>query len=118
MTTNAPTKDGRTVRAFNPLSRNKRMLLRDLHGSPGQETVSSLPQKNQSRRKLRMRNGKTRIAWKQNKDSYRQKAFLIDGPLATGHVIAFAAEPNFRAYFLASGVKGREEWCRTILSLP
>ena len=42
------------------------------------------------------------IVWKENKDSYAQKAFLIDEPLGAGHVIAFAEEPNFRAYAQAS----------------
>ena len=42
------------------------------------------------------------IVWKENKDSYAQKAFLIDEPLGAGHVIAFAEEPNFRAYSQAS----------------
>jgi len=42
------------------------------------------------------------IVWKENKDSYAQKAFLMDEPLGAGHVIAFAEEPNFRAYSQAS----------------
>jgi hypothetical protein len=42
------------------------------------------------------------IVWKENKDSYAQKAFLMDEPLGAGHVIAFAEEPNFRAYAQAS----------------
>lgn len=42
------------------------------------------------------------IVWKENKDSYAQKSFLIDEPLGAGHVIAFAEEPNFRAYSQAS----------------
>ncbi|MEO8501419.1 MAG: M14 family metallopeptidase, partial [Vicinamibacteria bacterium] len=42
------------------------------------------------------------IVWKENKDSYAQKAFLIDEPIGAGHVIAFAEEPNFRAYSQAS----------------
>ena len=42
------------------------------------------------------------IVWKENKDSFAQKAFLIDEPLGAGHVIAFAEEPNFRAYSQAS----------------
>ena len=42
------------------------------------------------------------VVWKENKDSYAQKAFLIDEPLGAGHVIAFAEEPNFRAYSQAS----------------
>ena len=42
------------------------------------------------------------ILWKENKDSFAQKAFLIAEPLGMGHVIAFAEEPNFRAYSQAS----------------
>ena len=42
------------------------------------------------------------IVWKENKEAYAQKAFLIDEPLGQGHVIAFAEEPNFRAYSQAS----------------
>jgi hypothetical protein len=42
------------------------------------------------------------IVWKENKDSYAQKAFLIHEPLGAGHVVAFAEEPNFRAYAQAS----------------
>ncbi len=42
------------------------------------------------------------IVWKENKESYAQKAFLMDEPLGAGHVIAFAEEPNFRAYSQAS----------------
>ncbi len=42
------------------------------------------------------------ILWKENKDSYAQKAFLIHEPLGAGHVVAFAEEPNFRAYSQAS----------------
>jgi hypothetical protein len=42
------------------------------------------------------------IVWKENKDSYAQKAFLIDEPLGAGRVVAFAEEPNFRAYSQAS----------------
>ncbi len=46
--------------------------------------------------------GTSGIVWKENKDSYARKAFLIDEPLGAGHVIAFAEEPNFRAYAQAS----------------
>ncbi len=42
------------------------------------------------------------IVWKENKDSHARKAFLIHEPLGAGHVIAFAEEPNFRAYSQAS----------------
>jgi hypothetical protein len=42
------------------------------------------------------------IVWKENKESFAQKAFLIHEPLGSGHVIAFAEEPNFRAYSQAS----------------
>ncbi|MEO8361980.1 MAG: M14 family zinc carboxypeptidase, partial [Vicinamibacteria bacterium] len=42
------------------------------------------------------------ILWKENKDALARKAFLIEEPLGTGHVIAFAEEPNFRAYSQAS----------------
>ena len=46
--------------------------------------------------------GVSGILWKENKDSYAQKAFLIHEPLGAGHVVAFAEEPNFRAYSQAS----------------
>lgn len=46
--------------------------------------------------------GVSGILWKENKDSYAQKAFLLHEPLGAGHVIAFAEEPNFRAYSQAS----------------
>ena len=46
--------------------------------------------------------GVSGILWKENKDSYAQKAFLIHEPMGSGHVIAFAEEPNFRAYSQAS----------------
>jgi hypothetical protein len=42
------------------------------------------------------------VVWKENKESFARKAFLIDEPLGAGHVIAFAEEPNFRAYSQAS----------------
>lgn len=38
------------------------------------------------------------IVWKENKDALAKKAFLMHEPLGEGHVIAFAEEPNFRAY--------------------
>jgi hypothetical protein len=46
--------------------------------------------------------GVSGILWKENKDSYAQKAFLIHEPIGAGHVVAFAEEPNFRAYSQAS----------------
>ena len=42
------------------------------------------------------------IVWKENKDALARKAFLIEEPLGAGRVIAFAEEPNFRAYAQAS----------------
>jgi hypothetical protein len=38
------------------------------------------------------------IVLKENKESYAQKAFLIHQSVGAGHVIAFAEEPNYRAY--------------------
>ena len=46
--------------------------------------------------------GVSGILWKENKDSYAQNAFLMHEPMGAGHVIAFAEEPNFRAYSQAS----------------
>jgi len=46
--------------------------------------------------------GVSGILWKENKDAYAQKAFLIHEPLGAGHIVAFAEEPNFRAYSQAS----------------
>ena len=42
------------------------------------------------------------IVWKENKDALARKAFLIEEPMGQGRVIAFAEEPNFRAYSQAS----------------
>jgi len=38
------------------------------------------------------------LAWKEAQQQLAQKAFLIDQPLGDGHVIAFAEEPNYRAF--------------------
>ena len=46
--------------------------------------------------------GMSGILWKENKDALARKAFLIEEPMGAGHVIAFAEEPNFRAYSQAS----------------
>lgn len=46
--------------------------------------------------------GVSGILWKENKESFARKAFLIHEPLGAGHVVAFAEEPNFRAYSQAS----------------
>jgi hypothetical protein len=42
------------------------------------------------------------IVWKENKDALARKAFLMHEPQGEGHVIAFAEEPNFRAYAAAT----------------
>ena len=38
------------------------------------------------------------LAWPEAQDLLAQKAFLIDQPLGQGHVIAFAEDPNYRAF--------------------
>lgn len=38
------------------------------------------------------------LAWKEAQEQLAQKAFLIDQPLGDGHVIAFAEDPNYRAF--------------------
>ncbi len=38
------------------------------------------------------------LIWPENQDLLVQKAFLMHQPLGQGHVIAFAEDPNYRAY--------------------
>jgi hypothetical protein len=38
------------------------------------------------------------LAWDEAQTQLAQKAFLIHQPLGQGHVIAFAEEPNYRAF--------------------
>ena len=38
------------------------------------------------------------LIWPENQDLLVQKSFLMHQPLGQGHVIAFAEDPNFRAY--------------------
>ncbi|HAK57327.1 MAG: M14 family metallopeptidase [Vicinamibacterales bacterium] len=38
------------------------------------------------------------LAWENSQDLIAQKAFLIHQPMGQGHVIAFAEDPNFRAF--------------------
>lgn len=38
------------------------------------------------------------LLWDEARDGLAQKAFLIDQPLGEGHVIAFAEDPNYRAF--------------------
>ena len=42
------------------------------------------------------------LVWDEARDQLAQKAYLIDQPLGQGHVIAFAEDPNFRAFTEAS----------------
>lgn len=42
------------------------------------------------------------LVWEEARDQLAQKAFLIYQPLGQGHVIAFAEDPNFRAFTEAS----------------
>ena len=38
------------------------------------------------------------LIWPENQDLLVEKAFLMHQPFGQGHVIAFAEDPNFRAY--------------------
>jgi len=38
------------------------------------------------------------LVWKEAKDLLARKAYLIHQPLGDGHLVAFAEDPNFRAY--------------------
>ncbi len=42
------------------------------------------------------------LVWKEAQEQLAQKAFLIDQPLGDGRVIAFAEDPNYRAFTEAS----------------
>jgi hypothetical protein len=42
------------------------------------------------------------LVWDEARDQLAQKAYLIHQPLGQGHVIAFAEDPNFRAFTEAS----------------
>ncbi|MBL8208869.1 MAG: hypothetical protein JNM09_31920, partial [Blastocatellia bacterium] len=38
------------------------------------------------------------LAWSESLGLIQQKAFLIHQPMGQGHIIAFAEDPNYRAY--------------------
>ena len=38
------------------------------------------------------------LAWPEAREQLAQKAFLMHQPIGQGHVIAFAEDPNFRAF--------------------
>ena len=38
------------------------------------------------------------LVWEEAKEPLAHKAFLMEQPTGRGHVIAFAEDPNFRAY--------------------
>jgi hypothetical protein len=38
------------------------------------------------------------VAWPESQEQLARKAYLVHQPTGDGHVIAFAEEPNFRAY--------------------
>jgi hypothetical protein len=38
------------------------------------------------------------LAWPEAQDLLAQKAWLVHQPLGRGHVIAFAEDPNYRAF--------------------
>jgi hypothetical protein len=38
------------------------------------------------------------MAWPEAQDALARKAYLIHEPLGRGHVIAFAEDPNYRAF--------------------
>jgi Zinc carboxypeptidase len=38
------------------------------------------------------------VAWPESQEQLARKAYLVHQPMGDGHVIAFAEEPNFRAY--------------------
>jgi hypothetical protein len=42
------------------------------------------------------------LVWDEARDQLARKAYLIDQPLGQGHVIAFAEDPNYRAFTEAS----------------
>ena len=42
------------------------------------------------------------LVWDEARDQLAQKAYLIHQPIGQGHVIAFAEDPNFRAFTEAS----------------
>ena len=42
------------------------------------------------------------LVWAERAGALAQKAFLMHQPLGDGHIVAFAEEPNFRAYAEAS----------------
>jgi hypothetical protein len=42
------------------------------------------------------------LVWDEARDQLARKAYLIDEPLGQGHVIAFAEDPNYRAFTEAS----------------
>jgi hypothetical protein len=42
------------------------------------------------------------LMWDEARDQIAQKAYLIYQPVGRGHVIAFAEDPNFRAFTEAS----------------
>lgn len=38
------------------------------------------------------------LVWDEARDQLAQKAFLVEQPLGDGHIIAFAEDPNYRAF--------------------
>ena len=42
------------------------------------------------------------LVWEESRDQLAQKAYLMYEPLGRGHVIAFAEDPNYRAFTEAS----------------
>ena len=38
------------------------------------------------------------LAWDEARDQLAHKAFLVEQPLGRGHIIAFAEDPNYRAF--------------------
>ena len=38
------------------------------------------------------------LVWDEARESLAQKAFLIEEPVGRGHLVAFAEDPNFRAF--------------------
>ena len=38
------------------------------------------------------------LVWDEARDQLAQKAFLVEQPVGRGHVVAFAEDPNFRAF--------------------
>ena len=44
------------------------------------------------------------FAWENPKEQLPQKAFLMHQPMGQGHVIAFAEDPNYRAFAEATSL--------------